>query len=125
MERSVEAVYGLGRLVFGGSLMAAPEQLGRLLVGDEAEIPAVRIGLRTYGTRDTVLGLGTLRAVAGRGEVAPWLVAGVASDLLDAAVQLREWGNLPSDKRLPGTAMALSAAGVGAALLVRRSAKAS
>ena len=80
MPGALETVYGLGRLAFGAGLMAAPEKLGAVLIGDEAREPAVRIGFRIYGTRDVVLGLGTLRAVAGQGDVASWLVAGIASE---------------------------------------------
>jgi hypothetical protein len=120
MEGALAAVYGLGRLAFGAGLIAAPRELGGLLLGDEAHEPAVRIGLRSYGTRDVVLGLGTLRAVGGRGDVAPWLAAGIASDVLDTAVQLGEWSHLPQNKRLPGVLMALGAAGAGIALLARR-----
>ena len=118
--QGAEAAYGFGRLGFGVGLMAAPEAVGGVLLGDEAREPAVRIALRTYGTRDVVLGLGTLRAVAGKGGVAAWLTAGVASDLLDTVVQLGEWSDLPPKKRLPGVLLALGAAGAGAALLARR-----
>jgi hypothetical protein len=121
MQGALETVYGLGRLTFGAGLMTTPRELGGLLLGDEARDPSVRIALRTYGTRDVVLGLGTLRAVAGRGDVAAWLAAGIASDVLDTAVQLAEWSDLPPDKRLPGILMALGAAGTGIALLARRS----
>jgi hypothetical protein len=88
-----------------------------VLVGDDARQPAVRATLRIYGSRDTVLGLGTLRAVYSRGDVPAWLAAGVASDLLDAGVQAREWESLPPDKRLAGTLLALGAAAAGAAML--------
>jgi hypothetical protein len=50
----------------------------------------------------------------------PRLAAGVASDGLDTAIQLREWSDLPADKRLPGVLAALAAAGAGAFLLARR-----
>ena len=120
MPGVLEAAYGFGRLAFGAGLMAAPGGVGGMLLGDEAREPAVRIGLRTYGTRDVVLGLGILRAVTGQGDVAAWLVAGIASDVLDTAVQLAEWSDLPPEKRLPGILTALGAAGAGAALLARR-----
>lgn len=120
MPGALETVYGLGRLAFGAGLMAAPEKLGAVLIGDEARQPAVRIGFRIYGTRDVVLGLGTLRAVATEGDVASWLAAGIASDVLDTVVQLREWSDLPPSKRLPGVLSALGAAGAGVALLARR-----
>ena len=121
MQRALEAVYGMGRLAFGGGLIAAPRQLGGVLLGDEAREPAVRIALRTYGTRDVVLGLGTLRSVAREGHGGDWLLAGVTSDLLDAGVQLGEWSDLPPEKRLLGVLMALGSAGAGMALLARRS----
>lgn len=113
------AAYGLGRLTFGAALMTAPVRFGRLLTGDEAREPAVRLGLRAYGTRDVVLGLGTLRAVATGSPVAPWLAAGVTSDLLDVAAQAVEWSDIPPDKRVPGVLAALGAAGAGMALLAR------
>jgi hypothetical protein len=115
--------YGLGRLAFGAGLMAAPSAVGALFVGDEAKEPAVRISIRTYGTRDVILGAGTLRAVAAGGDdVAPWLAAGIAADLLDAAIQLGEWGDLPPGRRAAGAASALAAAATGVALLARASA---
>ncbi len=114
------AVYGLGRLAFGAALITAPTGFGRLLAGDEAREPAVRTGLRAYGTRDVVLGLGTLRAVATGSDVSPWLAAGVAADLLDTAVQAADWSELPPDTRLAGLLAALGSAGVGIALLARR-----
>ena len=114
------AVYGLGRLTFGAALMTAPTAFGRLLAGDEAREPAVRTGLRAYGTRDVVLGLGTLRAVVTGRDVGPWLAAGVASDLLDTAAQAADWRDLPPDTRAAGVVAALGSAGVGLALLARR-----
>ena len=120
MQRASEALYGIGRLAFGAALIVAPEGLGRLLAGDEAREPGVRMGLRSYGTRDVVLGLGTLQALAADRDVVPWLAAGVAADLLDTAVQITEWSDLPADRRAGGVAAALGAAGVGAALLASR-----
>jgi len=114
------AVYGLGRVAFGAALITAPTGFGRLLAGDEVRVPAVRTGLRAYGTRDVVLGLGTLRALATGSDVSPWLAAGVAADLLDTAVQAADWSELPPDTRIPGVLSALAAAGIGIALLARR-----
>jgi hypothetical protein len=75
---------------------------------------------RFYGTRDVVLGLGMIRAASKEDEVRGWLAAAIASDVLDAAVMLMEWNEIPRPKRLPGLVTALGAAGVGAALLARR-----
>ena len=120
MQRSLDAVYGLGRLAFGAALMASPSGFGSLLVGEAARTPDTRISLRLYGTRDVVLGLGALRAVAGGGDPAPWVVTGVMSDALDTAVQLREWEDIPPDRRVSGVLAAMAAAGAGVYVLARR-----
>ena len=80
----------------------------------------VRIALRLYGTRDVVLGLGTLRAGTTGEDIRGWLAAGVASDVLDTAIQLLEWDDIPQDKRLPGVLAAVGGAIAGIALLARR-----
>ena len=121
MERSLETLYGLGRLAFGAGLLAAPGPLGEILMGKTARKSAVAAMFRFYGTRDTALGIGTLRAVARGDDVGGWLVAGIASDLLDAGVMLAERDAIPPEKRLPGLAAALGTAAAGIALLARRS----
>ena len=117
MPAAVEAIYGAGRLAFGLSLITAPGAAGRLLLGDEAERDSVRVTLRTYGTRDTVIGLGAVRAVAAGDSARPWIAAGVASDVLDAILQAAEWGVLPPGKRVGGLLAAAGSAAVGLALL--------
>jgi MYXO-CTERM domain-containing protein len=121
VERPLETVYGLGRLAFGAGLLAAPGPLGQVLFGKPARKTAVRAMFRFYGTRDTALGIGTLRAVSRGEDVRGWLVAGIASDLLDAGVMLGERHAMPPEKLKPGVVSALGAAALGAALLVRRS----
>jgi len=91
-----------------------------VLVGKAARKPMTRTMFRFYGTRDVVLGLGTLRAAAGDGDVAPWVAGGIASDVLDATVMATEWTALPAGKRVPGLLTALGAGAVGVALLARR-----
>jgi hypothetical protein len=120
VQRPLETVYALGRLVFGASLIANPDLLGPVLVGKRARKPMVRTMFRFYGTRDTVLGLGTLRAAVRGGDVAPWVAGGIASDALDTIVLLTEWEEIPPDKRLPGVLAALGAGAAGIALLARR-----
>lgn len=120
MADRLETAYGLGRLAFGAALIVAPRQFGRMFLGDEAAEPAVRIALRTYGTRDVVLGLGTLRAVSAGADPRPWLTAGITADALDTAIQIGEFSDLPPDKRVLGVLMALGAAGAGLALRASR-----
>lgn len=121
MAGALEGTYGIGRLAFGAGLMVAPRELAGVLMGrKEARRPLARIALRGYGTRDVVLGVAILRALAGDRDLRPWLGAGIASDLLDVALQLAEWPEIPSGKREVGIATALGAAATGAALLARQ-----
>lgn len=121
MAGVLEGAYGIGRLAFGAGLMGAPRELGGVLMGKkEARRPLARIALRGYGTRDVVLGLALLRALASDRDLRPWLGAGIASDVLDVALQLAEWSEIPSGKREVGIATALGAAATGAALLARQ-----
>jgi hypothetical protein len=101
--------------------MTAPAEVGNALMGRKARKPAVRMNFRFYGTRDVALGLGTTWTALRGGDVGPWLGAGIVSDLLDATVMTVEAAELPPAKRIPGLAAALSAAGIGAALLARQS----
>jgi hypothetical protein len=120
MSSAEPLVYGLGRLAFGAAVLAAPEAVGRALLGKDARRAPVRVSFRFYGTRDVVLGLGTLRAATTGGDAAPWVAAGIAADALDAAVQVVEWSDLPPAKRVPGLLAAAGAAVAGVVLLARR-----
>jgi len=100
--------------------MAAPATVGNVLIGPKARKKTPRMLFRFYGTRDVVLGLGTLRAALAGGDPRGWLAGGITSDVLDAGVILAEWDRIPEDKRVPGLVAALGTAAVGAALLARR-----
>ena len=119
MQHPFGTLYGLGRLAFGVGLLTAPGPLGEVLFGKAARKPAVRALFRFYGTRDTALGLGTLRAASRGGDVRGWLGAGIASDLLDAGVMVAEQDEIPREKLGTGIASALGVAAVGALLLAR------
>jgi hypothetical protein len=93
--------------------------MGSLVVGDSAREPAVGASVRYYGTRDLVLGVGTLRALARDGDAESWILAGIGADLLDAVATVADWESLPPDRRIPALAAALGAAAGGAALIIR------
>ena len=117
MSRAIVAAFGVSRLAFGASLLVEPERLGALLLGKKARNPAVRVSLRGYGTRDVVVGGGMLLAAVTGGSGRGWIAAAVASDALDAALQLAEWDDLPAGRREAGLAAAVGAGLFGAALL--------
>jgi hypothetical protein len=107
-----------GRVAIGASMVLTPTTAARPWIGDVAREPAARVMVRAFGIRDLALGAGLAAAVA-RGDREAgraWLVAGVASDAVDAAATLLAWRHLPRAGRLLTLAVATSAAVIGAAL---------
>jgi hypothetical protein len=112
------AGYASGRVAFGVAALLAPARVADMLVGPSGRAAAARTLMANFGTRDVLLGAGLARALATGEGARAWLAAGFAADVLDVGVQLREWGELPADKRVPGVAFAGVAALGGAALLL-------
>jgi hypothetical protein len=74
-----------GRTVIATSIMAAPVASARALGTDTATAQRVSWLTRMTAIRDGAIGVGGVLA-ARRGAAAPWLLAGAASDLVDAVV---------------------------------------
>ena len=113
--KGVLKAYGWSRIAFGAAGLIAPGPLAEMLVGRDGRNTGARTLMANFATRDVVLGSGLLHAVAANDPAVPWVAAGLASDLLDTVVQLREWGSLPPDRRVRGVAMS-GAAAVGSAV---------
>lgn len=107
-----------GRVAIGAAMVLTPTTAARPWIGDVARDPAARVVVRAFGIRDLALGAGLAAAMArgDRDATRTWLVAGVASDAVDAAATLAGWRHLPKAGRLLTLAVATSAALVGAAL---------
>jgi hypothetical protein len=107
-----------GRVAIGASMVLTPTTASRPWIGDVAREPAARVMVRAFGIRDLALGAGLAAALA-RGDreaTRTWLVAGVASDAVDAAATLIGWRHLPKAGRLLTLTVAASAAALGAVL---------
>lgn len=110
----------IGRMAIGAAILAAPGKTLRGWVGPTADEPAGRALGRALGVRDLALGaatMGTLKATGTSGTGFKVLIGlGVACDTVDA---LATFENRPGlgPTALATAAIALSAAGVGAALL--------
>ena len=111
-RRVVAWSYGLGRVAFGVGLLAAPRQAGNLLIGRQPETDAA-IAWRAFGSRDLVLGVGILQGLLRGGQPTQFLVAGVASDILDVTGQLLDWQELEPGRRIGGVGFAAVAALAG------------
>jgi hypothetical protein len=110
-----------GRVALGIALVAAPDVATRRWLGEaSADDPGRQIAVRGLGARDVALGVGTLVALRGDGDLrraAHWLEAGVVADLADAAsTAVTEDLDV---SRATGIAVALGAAGLGLGLRAR------
>jgi hypothetical protein len=94
-----------GRSVIAAAIMAAPVMTVRLAGTDTATARRVSWLTRMMAIRDGAIGVGGVLAARRGGNVAPWLLAGAASDAVDAVV-------------LAGALRAGRAKGIAAALTV-------
>ena len=51
------------RIVFGIAFIATPGWTGRIWIGRDADRPAVKVLTQAIGTRDLIMGLGTVLAM--------------------------------------------------------------
>ena len=88
-KRTVVGFLGAARLSFGMALLLSPASTLRFLwPEEEASRPITSEIARALGIRETVLGLGILGALMGKGSPKPWLVASAAVDGADVALTL-------------------------------------
>jgi hypothetical protein len=76
-----------GRAVIAASILASPVRSARTLGADTATAQRVTWLTRMMGVRDAAIGVGGVAALRGKGsDGGPWLLAGAASDAVDALV---------------------------------------
>jgi hypothetical protein len=121
--RILAAVISFGRLLFGVAFITKPQLMERAWIGKQARLPGARLLARAVGSRDLVLGLCGLQALArDDGSAArSWLAAASVCDAVDFGATLAAGRGIPRDTRngvlvVAGAASVLSviaAAGVG------------
>lgn len=76
-----------GRAVIAASILASPVRSARMMGADTATAQRVTWLTRMMGVRDAAIGIGGVSALRGKGNASgPWLLAGAASDAVDALV---------------------------------------
>ena len=90
--RTLARAHALGRVVVGGVLAAAPTTAGSLWIGRDARRPGARVMTVAFGARDLAIGLGTAYTLGQGHGAAPWLRAGVLSDVADLLATRRAVG---------------------------------
>jgi hypothetical protein len=107
----IARLIGAGRLLFGLACLAAPRKiLGKW--GDDASAP-VLWWIRAFGTRDTVLGAGTLISLNRPDPDTTWVKMGAVADTVDAATAIAFREELTPAFVVPTLAIAGPAAALG------------
>lgn len=86
--RRIAVVFTRVRAVVGLALVVAPGAAGRAWLGADATSAAARAVTRMLGSRDVVLGIGSLTAVKEGRHGSEWLGMSAVADAADAAVCL-------------------------------------
>jgi len=111
--RTLARAHALGRVVVGGVLAAAPTTAGSLWIGRDARRPGARVMTVAFGARDLAIGLGTAYTLGQGHGAAPWLRAGVLSDVADLLATRRASGDLPRAAVAGVTVVAAGSAALG------------
>jgi len=110
--------FGASRIAYAVALIAAPKQAAGPWLGADAASGGGKVAARALGVRDGALGAGVAAAAAKESSMRPWLLACIASDLVDATATWREREALPKRSGPATLAVAggMAAAGVALAL---------
>lgn len=115
--RDIGRIAAAGRVLFGTALTVAPAS-GAGWIGEASGKSPVTVYSRALGVRDAAIGVGVL--TAGDSEnLRPWIIAGLASDLVDVAATLEARGDLPALGRNAVPFIAGGSALLGAWLLTQ------
>src|SRR5919204_6981639 len=98
--RILAALISAGRVAFGVAFIAKPQLMDRAWIGKQARVPGAQLLARAVGSRDLVLGLGGLQAVARNdGSARPWLGAGAICDAIDFGATWAAGRTIPRQAR--------------------------
>ena len=109
-----------GRVAVGAALIVAPEKVLTPWIGRDGSGAGAGVVGAAMGARDVALGGGQLAALRSGDGVRSWMLAGVASDLVDLVATARARDSLPSG----GVALVgvMAATGVAAGLWLQSAA---
>jgi hypothetical protein len=108
------------RVAAGAAFLVTPALAGRAWIGKEAAQPGAETFAQALGARDALIGLGALLALREGQSPRWWILAGAASDAVDALATLLHFAGLPRGRRLLVAAIAGSSA-IGYAWLAMQS----
>ena len=115
--KKVALAFGVSRVAYAVALLTSPSRAGGPWLGTATESGGGRVAARALAVRDGALGAGVIAAVGNGSAVRPWLVACVASDIVDMTATWIERESLPKRSGPATLVVAGGAAATGAALI--------
>ena len=114
--KTLAIAFGVSRVAYAVALLASPDRAGGPWLGTATHAGGGRVAARALAVRDGALGAGVIAAVSSGGAAKPWLVACIASDLVDMTATWIERDSLPQRSGPATLVVAGGAAAAGAAL---------
>ena len=115
--RDIGRIAAAGRVLVGSALTLAPAS-GAGWIGEESGRRPVTVFTRALGIRDAAIGVGVLTASDSE-RLRPWIIAGIAADIVDLAATLDARDELPDLGRRAAPLIAGGSALLGAWLLTQ------
>ena len=121
--RTLTGALGIVSIGFGGAAIVAPRWFGRLFGLEAVERPQVGSVIRAVGARDVAVGYGLVSSATSGRPVAPWLLARLICDGVDAVACTLAIRNGARNSRFLGLTGFAAGATAGGALLYARAIK--
>lgn len=115
--RQIATVHAGGRVVVGAALTAAPRAATAGWIGKDSDRAPVTVVARALGVRDSVMGLGVLRALGDAEAAKPWVAACLVADAVDLGATLAARDQLPKQGAVAVSIVAAGSMLLGAWLL--------
>ena len=118
MNRTAQlaVAYAAGRIAFGVGLAALPDRFATPWIGSDAQRKPAQVPIRGLGARDIALGGGIVLEALRGGDMRPWLIGCVLSDVVDVVSIVAAGGAVPQKARMGTIAVAGGSAVGGTAL---------
>ena len=114
--KTLTVVFGFSRIAYAAALIASPDHAAGPWLGAATTSGGGRVAARALAVRDGALGAGVVAAASTGNQAKPWLVACIASDIVDMTSTWLERDALPKRSGPATLVVAGAAAAAGVAL---------
>jgi len=112
--RTLARLHALARVLVGAAFALSPRRVGRIWIGPASDSPGAQVGLMAFGARDAAIGIGAAWALGGGEPARGWVLAGLASDMVDLTATVRHRADLPAFAAYSSMGVAVTSVALGA-----------